>query len=67
MEVVRMDDKVDQKTTKQVKLDAGWHRQFKIASAMSGVSIKELMEACFTVAQQEVWRDYGVKGGVVNE
>jgi len=62
-----MTSRVDQKVTKQVKLDAEWHRQFKIASAKAGVSIRELMEACFTESQDRVWNDYGLRKGDVNE
>lgn len=54
-------NEVDQKTTKQIKIDAGWHRVFRIGSARAGVSIKELVEACFSIAQPEVWKSYGLK------
>jgi len=55
-------NEVDQKTTKQIKIDAGWHRLFKIASARAGVSIRELVEACFADSQKKIWKEYGIGG-----
>ena len=35
---------VDQRTTKQVRIDVGYHGLLKIEAARVGVSIKELLE-----------------------
>ena len=35
---------IDQKTTKQIKIDVGLHRLLKIESAKSGKTLRELVE-----------------------
>lgn len=53
--------------TKMVKISAKWHKTFKIASAMTDISIKDLMQKCFEKAKDKVWKDYGIKEGVSKE
>ena len=36
----------DKKTTKQVRIDMGWHKLVKIRAAKDGKTIKELVETC---------------------
>lgn len=39
-----MSQQVDNKTTKQVRIDAGYHHLIKIKAAKTGRTIKELVE-----------------------
>jgi len=44
-----MDSKqVDNKNTKQIRIDSGWHKLLKIDAAKAGISIRELVEACLS-------------------
>lgn len=38
----------DNKTTKQIRIDIGWHRILKIDAATSQKSIKEVLEGILT-------------------
>ena len=37
---------VDKKTTKQIRIDEGWHKALKIEAARQDRSIRELVEEC---------------------
>ena len=41
---------IDKKTTKQVRIDAGWHHELKILAAKQTKTIRELVEACLAEA-----------------
>lgn len=58
---MRISKKVDKKVGKQMRIDAGWHRIFKMGAAYAGVSIRELVEACFAEGYEQVKKDYGLK------
>jgi len=36
----------DTKTTKQIRIDSGWHKTLKIEAARQGRTIRELVEEC---------------------
>ena len=38
---------IDQRSTKQVLIDSGWHRELKILAAKQGKAIRDLIEECF--------------------
>lgn len=39
---------IDNKSTKQVRIDSGLHKLLKVKAAKRGVSIKTLLEECLT-------------------
>lgn len=41
---------VDNKSTKQVRIDAGWHKLLRIKAAQRGTSIKALLDEIFSEA-----------------
>ena len=43
-----MSRQIDTKSTKQIRIDIGWHKILKVLAAEDGKTIKELVEACLT-------------------
>lgn len=39
---------IDNKTTKQIRIDAGLHRLLKLHATKTGKTIKQLVEECLT-------------------
>jgi len=57
---------IDQRGTKQVRIDAGWHRELKILGARHGKTLRELVEQGFpeTLAEYEsIYTSKTSKGG----
>ena len=53
---------VDRKTTKQVRIDAGWHQILKVDSARAQTTIRELIETCLGDYYQETKKALGISG-----
>lgn len=45
-DVLAMSRQVDKRKTKQVRIDAGWHRELKVQAALQGTTIRDLIEGC---------------------
>lgn len=49
---------VNKNITKQVRIDAGWHREFKVLAAKAGKTIRELVEEGFPETL-DTYKGYG--------